>query len=105
MDIWFICPYLDYKIKQRHTLLSQTIGVKEEEIISYTNSHTLMVSVTVSMVALCILEYAAYMLYNRQVGSRYLFIILSSVDVELSSCNILFKSVPSLVENNQRRDC
>ena len=73
---WFICPYLDYKIKQRHNLLSQTIGVKEEETISYTQSHTLMVSVTVSMVALCILEYAAYLLYNRHVSSsRYLMLV------------------------------
>ena len=45
--------------------------MKEEETISYTQSHTLMVSVTVSMIALCILEYAGYMLYNRQV-SKYI---------------------------------
>ena len=57
--------------------------MKEEETISYTQSHTLMVSGTVSMIALCILEYAAYMLYNRQV-SKYIANVFDCV------CDCLF---------------
>lgn len=53
----------------------QSIGVKAEEIISYTQSHNLMVSVTICMIALCILEIGAYMLYNREVSRSILIYI------------------------------
>ena len=55
------------KIKQRHEFLARTIGTKAEEDISYTRSHNLMIGATASMVSLCILEVAAYYLYNRKV--------------------------------------
>ena len=57
----------DFKIKQRHVLLARTIGTKAEEETSYTHSHYLVISATASMIALCILEVAAYYLYNRKV--------------------------------------
>ena len=60
---------LDVKIKQRHSLLSKTIGTKIEEEYSYTVSHTLTISVTVCMIALCILEVGAYFLFNRKVST------------------------------------
>ena len=46
----------------------QSVGVKAEETISYTQSNNLMVSVTVCMIALCLLEIGAYMLYSREVS-------------------------------------
>ena len=52
-------------------MLLQSVGVKAEEIISYTQSHNLMVTVTVCMIALCILEIGAYTLYNREVSIKY----------------------------------
>ena len=64
---YFYC-ILDVKIKQRHSLLSKTIGTKIEEEYSYTVSHTLTISVTVCMIALCILEVGAYFLFNRKVS-------------------------------------
>ena len=48
-------------------MLLQSVGVKAEEMISYTQSHNLMVSLTVCMIGLCALEIGAYMLYNREV--------------------------------------
>ena len=63
-----IVDYLDFKIKQRHALLTRTIGTKAEEESSYTHSHNLVISATASMVGLCILEEAAYFLYNRKVS-------------------------------------
>ena len=62
-----IVDYLDFKIKQRHALLTRTIGTKAEEEISFTHSHNLVISATASMVALCSLETAFYYLYNRKV--------------------------------------
>ena len=59
---------LGVKIKQRHELLARIIGTKAEEDISYTHSHNLMIGATASMVTLCILEVAAYYLYNRKVS-------------------------------------
>ena len=56
------------KIQQRHELLARTIGTKAEEDISYTRSHNLMIGATASMICLCILEVAAYYLYNRKVS-------------------------------------
>ena len=49
-------------------MLLQSVGVKAEEMISYTQSHNLMVGVTVCMIGLCALEIGAYMLYNREVS-------------------------------------
>ena len=59
--------YSDYKIRQRHDLLSRTIGVKIEEADSLSNSNTLMITVTVCMIVFSILEVALYLLYNRVV--------------------------------------
>ena len=106
LDIWIYgsCPFLDYKIKQRHTLLSQTIGVKEAEIISYTQSHTLMVSVTVSMIALCSVFWNMQHICcttDRCVNIGYLMFAITIKD----PFYLNYFSVPSLVENNQRRDC
>ena len=60
--------YSDFKIKQRHALLTRTIGTKAEEESSHTHSHNLVIGATASMIALCILEAASYYLYNRKVS-------------------------------------
>ena len=49
-------------------MLARTIGTKAEEETSYTHSHNLVISATASMIALCVLEVAAYYLYNRKVS-------------------------------------
>ena len=61
----------DFKIKQRHGFLVETIGTKDEENISFNNSNNLMISVTACMLALSIMEFAAYILYNRKVSRFY----------------------------------
>ena len=75
---------LDVKIKQRHALLVRTIGTKAEEETSYTHSHNLVMIVTASMIALCILEVASYYLYNRKVS-------LNSADSARVCCTHLKK--------------
>ena len=76
-----IVDYLDFKIKQRHALLTRTIGTKAEEESSYTHSHKLVISATASMVALCSLEALAYFLYNRKVS-----IYKSSLESNIENC-------------------
>ena len=61
----FLIP--DYKIRQRHDLLARTIGVKQEEEASLYASNTLVISMTVSIVVISILESALYLFYNRMV--------------------------------------
>ena len=57
----------DYKIKRRHELLVHTIGVKEEEEASLSASNTLVITATVCMIVVSILEIVFYRLYNRKV--------------------------------------
>ena len=71
----------------------QSIGVKAEEIISYTQSHNLMVSVTICMIALCVLEIGAYMLYNREVSRSILIYINKRLPSVLYVMNLIFSFI------------
>ena len=55
--------------------MEATFGTKPEEDLSYNNANTLMISATVSMFAFCILEPAAYFLYNRKVSSSFFYFL------------------------------
>ena len=59
--------FADYKIRQRHELLSRTIGAKQEEEISLSASNTLVTAATLAMIVFSILEVILYRLYNRKV--------------------------------------
>ena len=61
-----------------------TIGTKPEEDASYTNSNTLMLISTVSMIVLCALEAASFYLYNRKVKDVHFSTVCWSYCVDLS---------------------
>ena len=57
--------------------MEATFGTKPEEDLSYNNANTLMISATISMFAFCILEPAAYFLYNRKVSSSFFYFLFN----------------------------
>ena len=67
MYIHFSNFFEDYNIKRRHELLARTIGAKQEEEASLTASNTLVITATVCMIVVSILEIVFYRLYNRKV--------------------------------------
>ena len=68
--------FADYKIRQRHELLARTIGAKQEEEASLSASNTLVITATIAMIVVSILEVALYRLYNRKVDySKILYSI------------------------------
>ena len=64
------------KIKDRHIILGQSIGVRSEETISYDNSVTLVTSLSVIFPLLSVLELLTYLLYNNLVMNNIMFIML-----------------------------
>ena len=83
----------DFNIKKRHNFLTSTFGAKPEEDRSLNNSNILVMSASVSMVILSIMEFIVYFyLYNKKV-----FAII----VGFLSLN--FFEVPSLGKNNHWR--
>ena len=57
------------QIRARHHFLQWLITTKAEEDISYENANYLNVRVSVSMLALCILEIILYFFYNTKVNN------------------------------------
>ena len=55
----------------RHELLQITIGVREDEIISYNIAHSLPIIMTTSVVLTSLLGLASFLLYNYKVGVQY----------------------------------
>ena len=54
-------------MNKRHEFLEQLIGVKAEEIVSYEQMHTCLVTVTSCICSFSVLEVFAYFLYLFQV--------------------------------------
>ena len=55
----------------RHELLQMTIGVREEEIVSYNIAHYLPIVMTTAVVLSSLLGVASFLLYNYMVGLQY----------------------------------
>ena len=56
----------------RHELLQMTIGVREEEIVSYNIADYLPIVMTTAVVLTSLLGVASFLLYNYKVGLSYL---------------------------------
>ena len=56
----------------RHELLQMTIGVREEEIVSYNIAQYLPIVMTTAVVLSSLLGVASFLLYNYKVGISYL---------------------------------
>ena len=56
----------------RHELLQMTIGVREEEIVSYNIAHYLPIVMTTAVVLSSLLGVASFLLYNYKVALQYL---------------------------------
>ena len=52
----------------RHELLEMTIGVREDEIVSYNIAHSLPLGMTIAVVLSSFLGVASFLLYNYKVG-------------------------------------
>ena len=55
----------------RHELLQMTIGVKDDEIVSYDIAHSLPIGMTTAVVLSSLLGVASFLLYNYKVGLQY----------------------------------
>ena len=55
----------------RHELLEMTIGVREEEIVSYNIAHSLPIVMTTGVILPSLLGVASYLLYNYKVDVQY----------------------------------
>ena len=55
----------------RHELLHMTIGVREDEIVSYNMAHYLPIIMTTGVVLTSMLGVASFLLYNYKVGLQY----------------------------------
>ena len=55
----------------RHELLQMTIGVREEEIVSFNIAHSLPIVMTTAVVLTSLLGVASFLLYNYKVGLQY----------------------------------
>ena len=55
----------------RHELLQMTIGVRQEEIVSYHIAHYLPIVMTTAVVLTSLLGVASFLLYNYKVSLQY----------------------------------
>ena len=55
----------------RHELLEMTIGVRDDEIVSYNMAHYLPIIMTTGVVLTSLLGLASFLLYNYKVGLQY----------------------------------
>ena len=55
----------------RHELLQTTIGVRDDEIVSYDIAHSLPIGMTTAVVLSSLLGVASFLLYNYKVGLQY----------------------------------
>ena len=55
----------------RHELLQMTIGVRDDEIVSYDIAHSLPIGMTTGVVLSSLLGVASFLLYNYKVGLQY----------------------------------
>ena len=55
----------------RHELLQMTIGVRDDETVSYNMAHSLPLGMTTAVVLSSLLGVASFLLYNYMVGLQY----------------------------------
>ena len=55
----------------RHEFLQMTIGVRDDEIVSYNIAHYLPIIMTTGVVLTSLLGVASFLLYNYMVGPQY----------------------------------
>ena len=55
----------------RHQLLKMTIGVRDDEIVSYNIAYSLPIGMTTAVVLSSLLGVASFLLYNYKVGLQY----------------------------------
>ena len=55
----------------RHELLEMTIGVRDDEIVSYSMAFYLPIGMTTAVVLSSLLGVASFLLYNYKVGLQY----------------------------------
>ena len=55
----------------RHELLQMTIGVRDDEIVSYNMALYLPIIITTGVVLTSLLGVASFLLYNYKVGLQY----------------------------------
>ena len=58
-----------YQVKQRHEFLERLMPVKPEEVTSYENMHTCLVTVTACVGVFSVMEVAVYFLYLFKVSN------------------------------------
>ena len=74
MKIYFKTYHVSVSASQvisRHELLEMTIGVREEEIVSYNIAHYLPIVMTTAVVLSSLLGVASFFLYNYIVSLKY----------------------------------
>ena len=74
MKIYFETYHVSVSASQvisRHELLQMTIGVRDDEIISYDIAHSLPIGMTTAVVLTSSLGIASFLVYNYMVGLRY----------------------------------
>ena len=64
------------QVISRHELLEITIGVRDDEIVSYNIAHSLPIVMTISVVLSSLLGVASFLLYNYIVGLLYFLNII-----------------------------
>ena len=55
----------------RHELLQMTIGVRDDETVSYNRAYYLPMGMTTAVVLSSLLGVASFLLYNYMVGLQY----------------------------------
>ena len=59
--------FLAYQVNQRHAFLKWLVTVKDDEVISYENMNSVLVTVTTCLVVFSVMEVAAYFIYAKWV--------------------------------------
>ena len=59
--------FLAYQVNQRHTFLKWLVTVKDEEVTSYENINSCLVTVTTCLCVFSVMEVAAYFIYAKWV--------------------------------------
>ena len=62
-----IVLFIAYQVNQRHAFLKWLVTVKDEEVISYENINSCLVTVTTCLCVFSVMEVAAYFIYAKWV--------------------------------------
>ena len=62
-----IVLFVAYQVNQRHAFLKWLVTVKDDEVISYENINSCLVTVTTCLFVFSMMEVAAYFVYAKWV--------------------------------------